>query len=557
MKNRLRFLSVFAGCFTLFLIGTAFAVRADEKDDLEKQRRDELKRVEAMLKAQIDALIAKEADPNDAKSIYELGVRYLKEKKDPLVGWDLFQRAAEMGNAEAQYALGMEYLEHIHEILPRAAAKAEGAKWLEKAAEQGHEKAQLVLAKCYATGEGVKKDEVEAFKIYRKAADAGSAEAMYELRDFYNLGWGGVTVDRAKAAELLRKSAEKGYVEAQRSLGLVCQHGYNTPIDLPEAVKWYTLAAAQGDSSSKAYLEQLKDVIPLLEPAEKGDAETQYKLAHYIADHDEIGTISGHSRSDAIRKWLLKAAENGHPAAQLELAESYAYFENGNWWIAGVNDFAEAAKWYRKAADQGDPMAQGMLGWLYATGRGVDKDLKAAVEWFRKAAEQGNAEAQFGMGLSIRDSWLEPYREDRDWKTVLDWYIKAAESGMKHELPELENKRDYTGLQCKIAYMYRNRNNYIRHCRENHIRFDESEPVDQYPAEVVKWFRKAAEAGDDEGHFELVELAAEQDSEAAKDALRQLAENGDGYARSVVKEHGWDKPEQAGSERKDASPDGE
>ena len=456
-----------------------------------------------------------------------------------------------MGYADAQYALGMEYLEHIQEILPRAAAKAEGAKWLEKAAEQGHVGAQLALAKCYATGKGVKKDEAKAFEIYRKAADAGSAEAMYELRDFYNLGRGGVKVDRAKAAELLRKSAEKGYVEAQRSLGLVCQHGYNTPIDLPEAVKWYTLAAAQGDSSSKAYLEQLKDVIPLLEPAEKGDAETQYKLAHYIADHDEIGTISGHSSSDAIRKWLLKAAENGHPAAQLELAESYAYFENGNWWIAGVNDFAEAAKWYRKAADQGDPMAQGMLGWLYATGRGVDKDLKTAVEWFRKAAEQGNAEAQFGMGLSIRDSWLEPYREDRDWKTVLDWYIKAADSGMKHELPELENKRDYTGLQCKIAYMYRNR------YKVKHIRFDESEPVDQYPAEAVKWFRKAAEAGDDEGHFELVRLAAEQDSEAAREALRQLAENGDGYARNVVKKHGWDKPEQAGMERKEALPDGE
>ena len=76
MKMPRRLFSVFAGCFTLFLIGTAFAVRTDEKDDLEKQRLDGLKRVEAMLKAQIDALIAKEkADPNDAKSLYELGVR--------------------------------------------------------------------------------------------------------------------------------------------------------------------------------------------------------------------------------------------------------------------------------------------------------------------------------------------------------------------------------------------------------------------------------------------------------------------------------------------------
>ena len=546
MKMPRRLFSVFAGCFTLFLIGTAFAVRADEKDDLEKQRAEELKRVEAMLKASIDALIAQEkVDPNDAKSLYELAVRCWNGdggvEMNLFAAVDLYQRAAEMGYAEAQYTYGMAYLKTLHEILPRAAAKAEGVKWLQKAAEQGHEKAQLALAKCYATGEGVKKDEVEAFKIYRKAADAGSAEALYELHDFYNLGWSGGTVDKTKAAEALRKSAEMGYVEAQRSLGLHSQHAYNgQAIDLAEAVKWYRLAAAQGDSSSKAYLEHLKDVIPLLEPAEQGDVEAQYKLAHYIADHSEIGNISDHSRSDAIRKWLLKAAENGHLAAQVELAESYGYFENGNWWIMRVNDFAEAAKWYRKAAEQGDPMALGMLGWLYATGRGVDKDLKTAVEWFRKGAAQGNAEALFGMGFSVKEGWLEPYHEDKDWKTVVDWYVKAADSGMKHELPELENKRDYTCLQCKIAYMYRNRYNLVRALKDREPY--KSEPMDQYRAEVVKWFRKAAEAGDDEGHFELVELAAERDSEAAKDALRQLAENGDDYARSVVKEHGWDKP---------------
>ena len=80
MKKPRRLFSVFAGCFTFFLIGTAFAVRADEKDDLEKQRSDELKRVEAMLKAQINALIEKEkADPNDAKSLFELGVRCSNE----------------------------------------------------------------------------------------------------------------------------------------------------------------------------------------------------------------------------------------------------------------------------------------------------------------------------------------------------------------------------------------------------------------------------------------------------------------------------------------------
>ena len=557
MKKSQCIYSVFAGCFTFFLIGTAFAVRADEKDDLEKQRTEELKRLEARLKAQIDALIEKEkVDPNDAKSLYELGVRCWKPDNaanwDPFLTPELFQRAAEMGYAEAQYALGKMYLEFLHEIiLPRAAAKAEGVEWLQKAADQGHEKAQLALAKCYATGEGVKQDEAEAFKIYRKAADAGSAEALYELGSFYSLGWGGVEKDKAKAAEALRKSAEMGYVEAQRSLGLNFQHGIgDTPVDLTEAVKWYTLAEAQGDSSSKAYLERLKDVIPLLEPAEKGDAEAQYKLAHYIADHDEIGNISDHSRSDVIRKWLLKAAEKGHKAAQVELAESYAYFENGNWWIAGVNDFAEAAKWYRKAADQGDPMAQGMLGWLYATGRGVDKDLKTAVEWFSKGAAQGNAEAQFGMGFSLRESWLEPYNsgqlngpelaaaqelEEKNWKTVVDWYAKAAESGLKHELPELENIRDYTGLQCKIAELYRSR--YIL------ARPHKSELAGQYLAETVNWYRKAVEAGDEDGFYKLQELA-ENDCKEAKEALRTLAKNGNEMVLDFMEIGAFDEPEE-------------
>ena len=548
--------SVLAGCFISLLTVSIFSVRADEKDDLEKQRTEEQKRLEARLNAQIDALIEKEkVDPNDAKSLYELGVRSWKPDNaadwDPLLTPELFQRSAEMGYAEAQFALGEMYLEYLHEILPRAAAKAEGVEWLQKAADQGHEKAQLALAKCYSTGEGVKQDEAEAFKIYRKAADAGSAEALYELRSFYNLGWGGVEKDKAKAAEALRKSAEMGYVEAQRSLGLNFQHGIgDTPVDLTESVKWYTLAAAQGDSSSKAYLERLKDVIPLLEPAEKGDAEAQYKLAHYIADHDEIGTISGHSRSDAIRKWLLKAAENGHLAAQVELAESYGYFENGNWWIAGVNDFAEAAKWYRKAADQGDPMAQGMLGWLYATGRGVDKDLKTAVEWFRKGAAQGNAEAQFGMGFSLRESWLEPYNsgqlngpelaaaqelEEKNWKTVVDWYAKAAESGLKHELPELENIRDYTGLQCKIAELYRSRYILARPRKE--------EPADRYLAETVNWYRKAVEAGDEDGFYKLQELA-ENDCKEAKEALRELAKNGNEMVLDFMEIGAWDEPEE-------------
>jgi len=404
-----------------------------------------------------------------------------------------------------------------------------------EAADQDHEKAQLALAKSYLTGEGVKQDSAEAFKIYRKMADAGSAEALFELHECYRFGYG-VEKDNAKAMEVLRKSAEMGYVKAQHALGFYYQRGNgDTPVDLHEAVKWYTLAAAQGDSGSKAFLERLKDLIPLLEPAEKGDAEAQYKLAQSLIEHIDVGDTSTDSREEAIRKWLLKAAENGHVAAQLDLAEAYAYFESGIWWIARKNDFAEAVKWYRKAAELGDPMGQGMLGWLYATGRGVDKDLKTAVEWFSKGAAQGNAEALFGMGFSLRESWLEPYNEEKDWKTVVDWYVKAADSGLKHELPELENIRDYTGLQCKIAELYRSRYNLARPYK--------NEPADRYFAETINWYRKAVEAGDEEGFLKLQELA-EDDCKEAKEALRALAKNGNEIVLDYMEIGAWDEPEE-------------
>jgi TPR repeat protein len=545
MKMPRRLFSVFAGCFTLFLIGTAFAVRADEKDDREKQRLEELKRVEAMLNAQIDALIEREkADPNDAKSLYELGVRCMKADKladyDPFTAIELYRRAAEMGYAEAQYAYGKMYLVSLHEILPRAAAKAEGVKWLQKAADQGHEKAQLALAKCYSSGEGVKKDEAKAFEVYRKAADAGSAEALYELHVFYLRGWG-VEKDEAKAMEVLRKSAEAGYVKAQCSLGFKYQSGSSTPIDLPEAVKWYRLAEAQGDSTAKMYLEQLKDVIPLLEPAEKGDAEAQFKLYKCIVENRNIGSsnLGSTGKWVELEKWLHRSAENGHVPAQLELAEAYLHG-----FSPVKKELAEAAKWYRKAAEQGSPKAHGMLGCLYATGRGVPRDRKTAVEWFRKGAALNNAESQYGMGVSIEEGWLEPYDEEKDWKTVVDWYIKAADNGMIYvDALKPDVRGDDASLRSRIGAIYYN----------GFFITDNA----QYFDECVKWYRKAAEADPEDPGFGIKSLrifASRQSfftggREAAKQALRELAKNGNEAAQDVIDDEGWGEPEEETGEK--------
>lgn len=63
---------------------------------------------------------------------------------------------AERGDAEAQYIQGAVcYLSKDY---------AEAVKWYRKAADQNHAQAQYSLGRCYAEGNGVEKDELEAVK---------------------------------------------------------------------------------------------------------------------------------------------------------------------------------------------------------------------------------------------------------------------------------------------------------------------------------------------------------------------------------------------------------
>ena len=58
---------------------------------------------------------------------------------------------------------------------------AEAAKWIRKAADQGLAAGQFGLGSMYAHGRGVPRSETEAATWYRKAADQGDAPAMNNL----------------------------------------------------------------------------------------------------------------------------------------------------------------------------------------------------------------------------------------------------------------------------------------------------------------------------------------------------------------------------------------
>ncbi|MCF6211378.1 MAG: sel1 repeat family protein [Gammaproteobacteria bacterium] len=89
-------------------------------------------------------------------------------------------RAAERGDAKAQYQLGEIYRKGTEKGVSRSFKEA--AKWYGMAAEQGNAEAQYQLGEFYSKGRGVKKNKKIARKWYKAAAEQGHLKAKYQQR---------------------------------------------------------------------------------------------------------------------------------------------------------------------------------------------------------------------------------------------------------------------------------------------------------------------------------------------------------------------------------------
>jgi hypothetical protein len=189
------------------------------------------------------------AEQGNSDAQYALGVMYADGQGVPqnytqAVEW--YRKAAERGNANAQSSLGLAYLNG--QGIPRDYAKA--VQWLGKAAEQGSTASQYDLGIMYADGQGVPQDYANAAQWYRKAAEQGNANAQSSLGFAYANGQG-VQRDDAKAVQWFRKAAEKGDADAQYDLAVMYNSGRGVPRDDVMAYMWWMVAKA--DSSSRNY----------------------------------------------------------------------------------------------------------------------------------------------------------------------------------------------------------------------------------------------------------------------------------------------------------------
>lgn len=121
-------------------------------------------------------------DQEEADNYYRLGMQY-EDVLDFDDAAEMFEAAAALGHADAQFKLGGHYDSGL--FIRRDDIKA--VELYQKAAAQGHIEAQCNLGMMYDIGKGVRQDENKALEWYKKAASRGLADAQFRLGEKYEL----------------------------------------------------------------------------------------------------------------------------------------------------------------------------------------------------------------------------------------------------------------------------------------------------------------------------------------------------------------------------------
>ena len=130
-----------------------------------------------------------------------------------------------------------------------AADPATGVDWLRKAAEAGLAQAQYNLGLLYESGIGVTRSLTAATEWWEKAAEQGHVDAQVQVGTQYFLGRG-APKDWTLAAKWYEAAAENGDVGAQYLIASFYEHGDGVAQDLKRALVWYLQAARQGDAGA-------------------------------------------------------------------------------------------------------------------------------------------------------------------------------------------------------------------------------------------------------------------------------------------------------------------
>ncbi|MED6120267.1 hypothetical protein PIB30_019416 [Stylosanthes scabra] len=200
-----------------------------------------------LLRAKENFELALEADNTNTHARYwlaRLHMKYHVPGANKAVGAALLVEAAEMGDADAQYALGC----HLRIENDHVQADQQAFNYLEKAVDQLHPGALYLLGAVYLTGDCVKQDIASALWCFHRASEKGHAGAA--------IAFGSLLLKGEKIPDTITKfSAKRG--SASRKAGKGKESIAIDPVEM--AREKFQIAAKAGCDLGFKWLARLEE----------------------------------------------------------------------------------------------------------------------------------------------------------------------------------------------------------------------------------------------------------------------------------------------------------
>ena len=258
---------------------------------------------------------ALEFNPNNAVVILELGILHAAGRgtvQDEALALSLFERAANLGYARANFYLGRAYM------YGRGAEKnIEAARTaLTAAAKEEHTFAMLNLASSYRIQHVANPQPDLALAWYEKALAAGEPGALLSIGFMHANGEFG-TPDMVRSVGYFQRALDEGVQTAAVHLAYAYMTGTGVKEDYKRALALYTGAADAGIAASYVGLGHLfeyglgvkKNMVTARQWYEKGASADEYDaMQRLVSLH--LGEDTSEDRALALR-WSRRAATNG------------------------------------------------------------------------------------------------------------------------------------------------------------------------------------------------------------------------------------------------------
>lgn len=282
--------------------------------------------------------------------------------------------------------MGMDFGQSIEDKvveLLQSGQYSEAINYASTRAQAGNAEAMYVLGQMYYHGAGVVEDKELAAIWYKRAADAGSAPAMFEYAVCCADGDCGVEQDISAAIRYYMEAARRGHAPAQFEMGMRYEFGEGITENIHEAVQLYSQAAKQGHAGAMYFLGHC------------------YKSGRGVkADLGEAVNL------------FRQAAELGNTDAMVSAACILAAVDDDYAFEPDADMYNEAFSLLSRAVEAGNVDAHFYLGIMYNDGLGVARDQNQAYKFVKLAADNGQQNAQ---------RLIKNYRRD----IYGDWYYKG------------------------------------------------------------------------------------------------------------------------------------